>query len=74
MRAGTLVPATPRQMPIHDPALFERSMRAGTLVPATRGALRASPRTARPLNEGRNFSSGNTVRPPGAATPGARAQ
>ena len=61
MRAGTLVPATPSDPTRPSDPHLPRSMRAGTLVPATRTAGRAVVRRRSTLNEGRNFSSGNTL-------------
>ena len=63
MRAGTLVPATPGVAapgPLNGPL---RSMRAGTLVPATPLGQAQRDDLGRALNEGRNFSSGNTSGP-----------
>ena len=61
MRAGTLVPATPGVGAFLPVGIVERSMRAGTLVPATPEELGIYPPGSSTLNEGRNFSSGNTI-------------
>ena len=59
MRAGTLVPATLPEPPLQQQRQ-PRSMRAGTLVPATPAYAQHLHPAVVALNEGRNFSSGNT--------------